>query len=114
LPYVIMESCADILDQTCVDNCPVDCIYEGDRSSYINPDECIECGACEPVCPVDAIAFMDEVPVPQRHHIEDNRVFFTTILPGRDAPLGSPQGARELGRVGVDTPLVASMPRPER
>jgi NAD-dependent dihydropyrimidine dehydrogenase PreA subunit len=111
LPYVIMESCADVLDRTCVDNCPVDCIYEGNRSSYINPDECIECGACEPVCPVDAIAFMDEVPPSMVQHIKDNRAFFTTILPGRSEPLGSPSGARELGRVGVDTPLVASLPR---
>jgi NAD-dependent dihydropyrimidine dehydrogenase PreA subunit len=111
--YVILEACVDILDQTCVLNCPVDCIYEGDRGSYINPDECIDCGACEPVCPVDAIAFVDQVPPNQQQHIDDNRAFFQTVLPGRTVPLGAPGGAGGIGRIGSDTPLVAALPRRE-
>ena len=55
MTYVITGSCIDVLDKTCVKECPVDCIYEGVRSMYINPEECIDCGACEPVCPSDAI-----------------------------------------------------------
>ena len=55
VPYVIASACIDVNDKACVDECPVDCIYEGDRKSYINPKECIDCGACEPVCPVEAI-----------------------------------------------------------
>jgi NAD-dependent dihydropyrimidine dehydrogenase PreA subunit len=50
--YVIGEPCIDVLDRACVDECPVDCIYEGARALYIHPDECVDCGACEPVCPV--------------------------------------------------------------
>ena len=43
------------MDKSCIEECPVDCIYEGDRKLYINPRECIDCGACEPACPEDAI-----------------------------------------------------------
>jgi NAD-dependent dihydropyrimidine dehydrogenase PreA subunit len=103
-----MDACIDVLDLTCVQNCPVDCIYQGGRSSYIQPDECIECGACEAVCPVDAIAFHEDVPVDQHAHIEDNKAFFKDVLPGRDAALGAPGGAALLGRIDADTPLVSA------
>jgi ferredoxin len=53
--YVIAEPCIDIKDRSCVDVCPVDCIHEGGRLLVIDPEECIECGACEPECPVEAI-----------------------------------------------------------
>ena len=56
MPYVIASPCIDVNDKACVEECPVDCIYEGERKSYINPGECIDCGACEPVCPVEAIS----------------------------------------------------------
>ncbi len=55
MTYVIALPCVDLKDRACVDECPVDCIYEGDRMLYIHPDECVDCGACEPVCPVEAI-----------------------------------------------------------
>ena len=62
MTYIITQSCVDLLDKTCVGECPVDCIYEGERMLYIHPDECIDCGACEPVCPVEAIYYEDDVP----------------------------------------------------
>lgn len=111
MPYVVMAACIDVLDRTCVDNCPVDSIYQGERASYIQPDECIECGACVDVCPVDAIAHDSEVPADQRAHVADNAAFFAEVLTGRDGPIGSPQGAAALGPVGVDTPLVSQHPR---
>ena len=55
MPYVIAEPCIGVKDRSCVEVCPVDCIYEGEDLLYIHPDECIDCGACEPVCPVEAI-----------------------------------------------------------
>lgn len=55
MTYIIAEPCVDIKDKSCIEECPVDCIYEGDRMLYIQPDECVDCGACEPVCPVEAI-----------------------------------------------------------
>lgn len=50
--YVTAEPCRDVLDRACVEECPLDCIYEGDRVLYIHPDECVGCGACEPACPL--------------------------------------------------------------
>jgi NAD-dependent dihydropyrimidine dehydrogenase PreA subunit len=110
MAFVVTDACVDMLDLACVDHCPVDCIYQGGRSSYIHPDECIECGACTAVCPVDAIAYVEDVPEDQSAHIDDNRAFFFDILPGRSAAVGSPGGAADLGPVGVDTPLVSSRP----
>ena len=74
MTYIITEPCIDIRDRACVDVCPVDCIYEvGDtmlspddaahrNMLYIHPEECIDCGACEPVCPIEAIFPEEEVP----------------------------------------------------
>ena len=66
MTYIIAEPCVDLKDQSCIDVCPVDCIYgvdEGnERQLYINPDEGIDCAACEPVCPVTAIYAEDDVP----------------------------------------------------
>jgi hypothetical protein len=58
------------------------------------------------VCPVEAIAQDRRVEPADEAFIEDNRAFFVELLPGRDAPLGAPGGARMVGTVGVDTPLV--------
>ncbi len=62
MTYVIAQPCVDLLDKACIEECPVDCIYEGGRMLYIHPDECVDCGACEPVCPVEAIFYEDDVP----------------------------------------------------
>ncbi len=68
MTYTIAQPCVDVMDQACVSVCPVDCIHfeEGvDRTLYIDPDECIDCGACEPECPVAAIFPEDSVPADQ-------------------------------------------------
>ena len=66
MPYVITQPCIDVKDKSCVDVCPVSCIYidsdDLDRKLYIHPDECIDCGACEPECPVEAIFPEDALP----------------------------------------------------
>ena len=62
MTYIIAEPCIDIKDRSCVDVCPVDCIHEAGRMLVIDPEECIDCGACEPECPVEAIYSEDEVP----------------------------------------------------
>ncbi len=108
--YVIAEPCIDVMDRACVDECPVDCIYEGGRSLYIHPYECVDCGACEAVCPVQAIYYEDDLPADWKVYQDDNTRFFTEPLPGRPEPLGSPGGAHKLGALGVDTPLVARFP----
>jgi len=108
--YVIAQPCIDVVDRACVEECPVDCIYEGKRALYIHPDECVDCGACEPVCPVEAIYYEDDVPAQWSAYTIDNAEFFTEVLPGAEAPLDSPGGAAKLGVLGVDTPLVAGYP----
>jgi len=107
MPYVIAAPCIDIMDKSCIEECPVDCIYEGERKLYINPKECIDCGACEPVCPVEAITQDRRVAPEQADFVDDNRRFFTEPLSGRDDPLGAPGGSHRTGPIGVDTPMVA-------
>lgn len=55
MTYVVTENCIKCKHTDCVSVCPVDCFYEGENMLVINPDECIDCGVCEPECPVDAI-----------------------------------------------------------
>ena len=62
MTYVIAEPCIDVKDKSCVDVCPVDCIHEVGRILVIDPEECIDCGACEPECPVEAIFPEDALP----------------------------------------------------
>jgi NAD-dependent dihydropyrimidine dehydrogenase PreA subunit len=79
MTYVITDPCIDVLDKSCVEVCPVDCIHyeEGtDRKLYIDPDECIDCGACEPVCPVTAIFAEDDVPADQAAYTEIDALWF--------------------------------------
>ncbi len=55
MTYIVMDACIKCKFMDCVEVCPVDCFYEGENFLAINPDECIDCGVCEPECPVDAI-----------------------------------------------------------
>ena len=55
MAYVIGEPCTDVMDRSCMEECPVDAIYAGERMLYIHPDECINCGSCALVCPSKAI-----------------------------------------------------------
>jgi NAD-dependent dihydropyrimidine dehydrogenase PreA subunit len=80
MTYIITAPCIDVQDQACVEVCPVDCIHfdEGeDVMLYINPDECIDCGACEPACPVTAIFAEDDVPSDQDAFKEINPLWYT-------------------------------------
>ena len=84
MTYVITQPCVGVKDGSCVDVCPVDCIhpaagesdYEQYDQLYINPDECIDCGACEPECPVEAIFADDSVPEQWASYTAKNKNFF--------------------------------------
>ncbi|MFV0451403.1 MAG: ferredoxin [Propioniciclava sp.] len=102
MTYVITQPCVDVKDLACVEECPVDCIYEGNRMLYIHPDECVDCGACEPVCPVEAIYYEDDVPTDQAIYYDVNVKFFDTI--------GSPGGAARQGKIDADHPVVEALP----
>jgi Fe-S-cluster-containing hydrogenase component 2 len=99
--YVIAEPCVDLKDKTCLDECPVDAIYEGERMLYIQPDECIDCNACEMVCPVEAIYYMADLPEKWKHYVQINADFFDI--------LGSPGGASTVGMTANDPPGVMEL-----
>ena len=75
MSYIIAEPCIGVKDKSCVDACPVDCIYEAGEQLIINPEECIDCGACVDPCPVEAIAHEDEIPEKWASFIEDAKKF---------------------------------------
>ncbi len=80
MTYIIAEPCIGVKDLACVEVCPVDCIHpsdgEGEDMLYIDPDECIDCAACEPVCPVTAIFEESEVPEYWAQYYDINVNFF--------------------------------------
>ena len=80
MTYIIAEPCIGVKDLACVEVCPVDCIHpsdgEGEDMLYIDPDECIDCAACEPVCPVTAIFEESEVPEYWARYYDINVNFF--------------------------------------
>lgn len=80
MTFTITEPCIDTMDQSCVEVCPVDCIHfeEGaDRMLYIEPAECIDCGACQPACPVNAIFPETDVPAAQVRFKEINELWYS-------------------------------------
>ena len=92
MTYIIAEPCLDTCDTACVEVCPVDCIHpdegwtKGDDPAghmlYIDPEECIDCGACEPECPVEAIFEEDAVPDEWKKFIKMNYDRFGRDFPG--------------------------------
>jgi ferredoxin len=72
MPYVVTEPCIKCKFTDCVEVCPVDCFREGENMLVIDPDECISCNACVPMCPVHAIYADDEVPGEYQEYIDLN------------------------------------------
>lgn len=72
MAFVVTETCIKCKLTDCVEVCPVDCFYEGPEFLVIHPDECIDCGLCEPECPIEAIYADDELPENQIEFIEIN------------------------------------------
>ncbi len=76
MAHIITQACIGTKDAACTEVCPVECIYEGDDQFYIHPEECIDCGACVPACPVSAIFPEEDVPSDQQSFIAKNRTHF--------------------------------------
>jgi ferredoxin len=72
MTYVVTENCIRCKYTDCVDVCPVDCFYEGANFLVIHPDECIDCGLCEPECPAEAILSEDDLSDEQQPYVELN------------------------------------------
>ncbi len=94
MPFIITDPCIETKDTACVDVCPVDCIhprkdekeFETAEMLYIDPDVCIQCGNCEPACPVTAIFTEEEVPPEWTSYIAKNRDVFAS-----ESPPGAPR-----------------------
>jgi len=102
MTYVVTQPCVDVMDRSCIEQCPVDCIYEGERMLYIIPTSASTAGACEAACPVSAIYFSYDLTPDLEPFLDVNARFFDEI--------GSPAGARNLGTPGRDPEFVASLP----
>ncbi|HEX3300623.1 MAG TPA: ferredoxin [Actinomycetota bacterium] len=102
MAYVIAEPCVDVHDRGCVDECPVDCIYDGVRKSYIRPDACVDCGACEPVCPVTAIFHEDELPPEWDAYRRIEQEFFELS----EVQAGLTDRACDAGQLALDHPEI--------
>ncbi len=84
MAYVITEACIGVKDASCVTVCPVDCIhpapgeadFEAQEQLFIDPEVCIDCGACQPECPVAAIYPAEEVPAALVAYIEKNAAYY--------------------------------------
>lgn len=109
MTHFITDDCLDVMDQACTEECPVDCIYIGDRRAYIDPVKCIDCGNCMQVCPVAAIGKTPALGNDSEVALANNNAFFTEILAGRTEPLGSPRGSLKTGPLGVDTHRVGAL-----
>lgn len=99
MAFVIGESCVDVKDKSCIEECPVDCIYEGERMMYIHPTECIDCAACEQVCPVEAIV--------SAQRVTDEWKPFQLSAKTMFVELGSPGGSSNVDDILPDTDFVA-------
>ena len=90
MTYIVNENCIKCKYTDCVEVCPVDCFYEGENMLVIHPDECIDCGVCEPECPVDAIKPDTEPNIEQ--WLELNLEYsekWPNITAKKDAPAGA-------------------------
>ncbi len=87
MPFVISAACIDVKDKSCIEVCPVDCIYTdaGDRMCYIEPEQCIDCGVCESACPVQAIFPGDATPSEAVPFVEINSLWFRDRQAARSA-----------------------------
>lgn len=81
MTYVVCAGCIGCKHTTCVDVCPVDAFRESEEFLVIDPDVCIDCGVCEPECPVEAIFRFDSVPPDQKEYVEINSVIAATAHP---------------------------------
>jgi ferredoxin len=87
MPFVVTGKCIACRYTDCVEVCPVSCFYKGENMLVINPDECIDCGVCEPECPIEAIKSDDELSPTELHWSEVNRRY-SSIWPNIKKSVG--------------------------
>ena len=82
MTFIVGSACINCKHTDCVEVCPVDCFYEGENTLVIDPEECIDCGLCEPECPVEAIFEESEVPEEWHKFSRINYEWFGQEYPG--------------------------------
>lgn len=90
MPFLVTDNCVKCKYTDCVEVCPVDCFYEGENFLAINPDECIDCGVCEPECPANAIVSTNDLPPDQSNYWYQINQQYAMIWPNitqRKSPL---------------------------
>lgn len=89
MAYVVTDNCMDCRFTDCVAVCPVECFHGDEKMLYIDPDECIDCGACEPECPVNAIYEDGQVPADKKSWIQVNaeRASGLPVIADKQEPL---------------------------
>jgi len=110
--YIIAAPCVDLKDRSCVDVCPVDCIHEANRILVIDPEECIDCGACEPECPVEAIFPEDALPQKWEPFVRINYAY-SEGFDGVNRLVDEWQGRDDDGSAGVREPRSPPPSAPE-
>lgn len=101
MTFLVTEQCVKCKYTDCVEVCPVDCFYEGENMLVINPDECIDCGVCEPECPVEAIKSEEELMPGEEKWYEFNEKFsaiWPNITKIKDAPADADDWANKEGK----------------
>jgi NAD-dependent dihydropyrimidine dehydrogenase PreA subunit len=105
MTYVITEACIGVKDRSCVEVCPMECFYEGSDQLYIDPDACVDCGGCIPMCPVNAIFLDADVPAEMSGFIEKNaRVFTDQHQAGCGCGSCDPETNKAIGKLSVAQP----------
>ena len=103
MTFVVTENCIKCKYMDCVEVCPVDCFYEGDNMLVIHPDECIDCGVCEPECPAEAIKTEEELPAGQQDFRKLNAELarqWPVITEKKDAPDDAKEWDGRPGKLG--------------
>ena len=88
MTYIVNENYIKCKFTDCVEVCPVDCFYEGENMLVIHPDECIDCGVCEPECPIDAITTEDEASDLMKDVNKEYSNIWPNITENKESPFG--------------------------
>lgn len=91
MTFIVNDSCIKCKYTDCVEVCPVDCFYEGENMLVINPDECIDCGVCEPECPAEAIKPESEENLNWVEHNREYAMQWPNLTKKKDAPADADQ-----------------------
>lgn len=99
MTYLVTDNCIKCKHTDCVEVCPVDCFYEGENFLAINPDECIDCGVCEPECPVNAIVPDNAIPPEEAIRWEEINRKYSLIWPVITQKIEAPEDAADWDNV---------------